>query len=143
MAENKTKRNKRSVEGFLRSIPDERQRKDCLVLAEWMKQATGAEPAMWGSSIVGFGEYHYSYASGREGDWFLTGFSPRKQNLSLYLMGGLDQQRDLLDKLGKHTTGVGCLYIKTLDDVHRPTLKQLIRQTVRQLRETGGGANST
>ena len=135
MPENKTKSNRRSVEAFLRGIPDERQRRDCLTLVEWMKQATGEKPVMWGTGIVGFGKYRYRYASGREGDWFVVGLSPRKQNLTLYLMNGLERQKDLLTKLGRHKTGVGCLYIKTLDDVHHPTLKQLIRTSVRETRK--------
>ena len=138
MAELKTKPNKRSVAKFLQSIPDEKQRRDCLTLAEWMEQVTGAGPTMWGSGIVGFGEYHYHYASGREGDWFRIGFAPRKQNLTLYLMGGLDHHRELLAKLGKHKTGGGCLYIQSLDNIHKPTLKQIIRRTVTQMRKLAG-----
>jgi hypothetical protein len=94
-----------------------------------MKQVTGMEPKMWGTSIVGFGSYHYKYDSGREGDMIRTGFSPGKQNLTLYLMGGLERYDDLLSKLGKHTTGKGCLYIKRLDDVDMPTLKSLIEES--------------
>ena len=96
-----------------------------------MTQATGAKPTMWGSAIVGFGSCHLRYASGRELDWFTTGFSPRKQNLTLYVMGGFAQYGALLEKLGKHSLGKGCLYIKRLDDVHLPTLKKLIQQSVK------------
>ena len=103
-----------------------------------MKQVTQLEPQMWGSSIVGFGSYHYKYASGREGDMPLTGFSPRKRNLTLYIMGGLEQYDALLAKLGKHTTGKACLYIKRLDDVHLPTLKKLIQQSVKHIARVSG-----
>ena len=90
---------------------------------------------MWGSSIVGFGSYHYKGKSGREGDWMLTGFSPRKQNLTLYLMGGFDTHAALLGKLGKFTTGAGCLYIKRLDDVDRKALKELVKASVKRMKE--------
>jgi len=90
---------------------------------------------MWGNGIVGFGSIHDRYASGREGDWFLTGFSPRKQNLTLYIMVGFDGSSDLMKTLGKHSTGKACLYVKSLDDVHLPTLKKLIRQSVRHLQK--------
>ncbi len=98
-----------------------------------MKQVTEMEPGMWGSSIVGFGSYHYKYESGREGDTILAGFSPRKQNLTLYNMGGFEQYDDLLKKLGKHTTGGGCLYIRRLADVDVPTLRRLIEESVRRI----------
>ncbi len=91
---------------------------------------------MWGSSIVGFGNYHYKYESGREGDWFLTGFSPRKQNLTLYIMPGFAQYDELMKKLGKHKTGKSCLYIKSLEDINLPTLKQLIQQSVKHMTKT-------
>jgi hypothetical protein len=126
MAENKTTPNDQNVEQFLNAVADEQKRKDSFTILELMKQVTGLEPKMWGSSIVGFGSYHYRYESGREGDTILTGFSPRKQNLTIYNMGGFEQLDDLLKKLGKHTTGKGCLYIKRLDDVDLPTLKRLI-----------------
>jgi hypothetical protein len=99
-----------------------------------MREITGEEPAMWGSSIVGFGSYHYVYASGREGDWFLTGFAPRKQALTMYIMSGFSEYDELLEKLGKFKTGKACLYVKKLDDIHLPTLKKLIRQSVKQKR---------
>ncbi len=129
MADNKTTPNDQDVEQFLNSVADERKRKDSFTILELMKQVTGMEPRMWGSSIVGFGSYHYKYESGREGDMILTGFSPRKQNLTLYIMGGFERYDDLLKKLGKHTTGKGCLYIKRLDDVDLPTLKSLIEES--------------
>ena len=130
MAELKTKATHASVTKFLGSIKDEQRRKDCETIVELMRDATAAEPKMWGTSIVGFGDYHYVYKSGREGDWFVAGFSPRKQNLTLYVMTGFTQHEDLLKKLGKHKTGMGCLYINTLLDVHLPTLRKLIKQAV-------------
>lgn len=129
MAENKTTPNDQNVEEFLNTIEDERKRKDSFTLLELMKQITGLEPKMWGTSIVGFGSYHYKYESGREGDMILTGFSPRKQNLTVYNVGGFEQYDDLLKQLGKHTLGKSCLYIKHLDDVDLPTLKSLIEES--------------
>jgi hypothetical protein len=133
MTELKTKPNEQSVEEFLNSIEDDEKRQDCFTLVEIMEQATQTPPQMWGTSIVGFGSYHYKYASGREGDWFLTGFSPRKQNLTLYIMGGLEPHDALLKKLGKHTTGKACLYIKRIEDIDLPTLKKLIQQSVKRM----------
>jgi len=133
MAELKTKKNEASVNDFINAIKDELVRTDCLEIVKMMKQATKSEPKMWGASIVGFGEYHYKYASGREGDWFVTGFSPRKQSLTLYIMGGLDQHKSLLKKLGKHTTGVGCLYFKKLADVDKKILNTIITNGVKSL----------
>lgn len=133
MAELKTKPNEQSVEAFLNDVEDEKKRQDCFTILEMMKQITKAEPKMWGSSIVGFGSYHYKYKSGREGDWFVAGFSPRKQNLTLYIMAGVNKYDELLSKLGKFTTGKGCLYIKKLEDVDLPTLKELIKQSVTYL----------
>jgi hypothetical protein len=95
-----------------------------------MKKITGHEPRMWGSSIVGFGQYHFKYPSGREGDWFRTGFSPRKQNLTLYVMSGFEGHEKLLARLGKHKTGKGCLYINRLDEVDRDVLSELIRKSL-------------
>ena len=135
MAENKTTPNDQDVEQFLNSVDDERKRKDSFTILELMKQVTGIEPRMWGSSIVGFGSYHYKYESGREGDMPFAGFSPRKRNLTLYNMGGFERYDDLLKKLGKHTTGKGCLYIKRLDDVDLPTLKSLIEESVKHVKQ--------
>ncbi len=134
-AELKTKVNKASVEGFLNKVKDEATRNDCFEILKMMKQVTKEEPKMWGSSIVGFGSYHYKGKSGREGDWMLTGFSPRKQNLTLYLMGGFDEQKDLLKKLGKYKTSVGCLYIKKLDDVDKKVLKELVTASVKRMKQ--------
>lgn len=131
----KTKVNDASVEGFLNSVEDEQKRKDCFEILKMMKQVTRESPKMWGSSIVGFGSYHYKGASGREGDWMLTGFSPRKQNLTLYLMGGFDPHKNLLKKLGKHKTSVGCLYIKNLDDVDKKVLKELVTESVKTMKK--------
>jgi hypothetical protein len=130
MSELKTKQNKASVEKFLNAIKDEQTRRDCFEIVKLMKQATKSEPRMWRTSIVGFGTYHYKYASGREGDWMLVGFSPRKQNLTLYIMAGFDRYDELLEKLGKHSTGKSCLYIKRLADVDRKVLKELITESV-------------
>ena len=135
VAEPKTKPTDRSVEDFLNAIPDGQKRADAVALVKLIRQVTRLEPTMWGS-IVGFGRYHYKYASGREGDSMLVGFSPRKQNLTLYLMLGLGDNAALLKKLGKHQTGKGCLYINRLADVDLPTLKALIRQSVRNLKAT-------
>ena len=132
MAENKTKPTKLSVDKFIKSQPDEQVRADCAVISKLMSEATGEKPKMWGSSIVGFGSYHYKYATGREGDMPIIGFSPRKQNLTLYLlMYRFDDQADLLKKLGKHSLGKGCLYIKRLSDVNLPTLKKLIQRAAK------------
>lgn len=127
----KTKVNAASVEGFLNSVTDEQKREDCFEILKLMKQVTKEAPKMWGSSIVGFGSYHYQGASGREGDWMLTGFSPRKQNLTLYIIGGFDSHKDLLKKLGKYKTSLGCLYIKKLADVDKKVLKELITESVK------------
>jgi len=136
MAELKTKQNNRSVDRFLKSIPDKQKRQDCLALVKLMQQVTRAEPKMWGSSIIGFGSYHYTYASGHEGDTCLVGFSPRKRNLTLHVMADLEQHAELLKKLGKYKTGKACLYINRLDDIHLPTLKKLIQQSVKHITKT-------
>lgn len=130
MAELKTKKTAASVEKFLNNVADEQRRKDCFSLVDIMKAETKSEPAMWGTSIVGFGRHQYKYESGRELEWFLVGFSPRKQDLTLYIMGGLERYPALMKKLGKHKMGKSCLYIKKLEDVDLPTLKQLIKQSV-------------
>jgi len=135
MAELKTKVNKASVDKFINSIKDERVRDDCYKILDIMKKATKAEPKMWGTSIIGFGSYHFKYASGREGDWMLTGFSPRKQNLTLYIMPGFDEYDSLMKDLGKHTTGKSCLYIKRLEDVDTKVLKKLVAQSVIQMKK--------
>ena len=135
MADQKTKPNELSVEDFLDQIPDEGVRDDCYELVNIMKEITGSSPKMWGTSIVGFGNYHYKYESGHEGDACLTGFSPRKQNLTLYVMPGFAEHQDLLAKLGKHKAGKGCLYVKRLADVNPSALEGLIKHSVKYLRE--------
>ena len=134
MSELKTKVNTASVEKFLNAVPDEQARKDSYEILKIMKQVTKEEPKMWGASIVGFGSYHYKGASGREGDWMLTGFSPRKQNLTLYLMHGFDVHKDLLKKLGKYKTSMGCLYIRKLEDVDKKVLKELVAASVKRVK---------
>ena len=136
MAELKTKQTDASVKDFLNQISDKQRRDDCFTIAKIMEEATGAKPKMWGSSIVGFGSYRYTYASGRGGDWMMTGFSPRKNDLTVYLMTGTQKHQELMAQLGKYKTSKGsCLYIKRLDDVHLPTLKKLIKESVKQLRD--------
>lgn len=135
MTELKTKKTKASVEKFLDGVKDEQKRKDSYAILKLMKQVTKTEPKMWGDSIIGFGSYHYKYASGREGDWFLTGFSPRKQNLTLYIMSGFSKYPGLLKKLGKFKTGKSCLYINKIKDVDITTLKELIKQSVGYLKK--------
>lgn len=136
MAELKTKQTDESVEEFLNSIADEKRRRECYTVLELMKQVTGLEPKMWGSSIVGLGSYHYKYASGREGDSPLTGFSPRKQNLTLYIMPGFDEYGQLLNGLGKHKTGKACLYINKIEDIDLSVLKDLIERSVEHVAKT-------
>jgi Domain of unknown function (DU1801) len=133
MAELKTRVNRASADKFLKGIKDEQKRQDCFKILEIMRKATKAGPKMWGTSIVGFGSYHYKYESGREGDWFLTGFSPRKQNLTLYIMPGFDEYDDLMKILGKHSVGKSCLYIKKLEDVDTEVLKELVTKSVRKM----------
>ncbi len=134
MSELKTKRNDGDVRGYLESVANKRRREDALVMLELMREITGEPPEMWGSSIVGFGSYHYRYASGREGDWPIVGFAPRKQSLTLYIMPGFDRYEDLMAKLGKYKTGKSCLYINKLDDVNLETLKALIAESVEYMR---------
>ena len=138
MAELKTAPTKASVQAFLRDIQDETRRRDCQIIARLMRQATRATPRMWGPSIVGFGSYHYRYASGREGDWFLTGFSPRKTDLTVYLMGGLTHHAPLLRRLGRHKSSKSCLYVKRLADIDLAVLEELIRDSVRYAGKSAG-----
>ena len=132
MPELKTTPSKASVAKFIGAIEDDQKRKDCKTLLTMMEKSTKAKPVMWGPAIVGFGDHEYSGASGKATKWFQVGFSPRKAALSLYLMGGKDEQ--LLAKLGPNSMGAGCLYIKRLDDVHQPTLQKLIDTSVKRLR---------
>jgi hypothetical protein len=133
MSENKTVPTDKSVEEFLKSVENDKRREDGLKILEMMKDITGEEPVMWGSSIVGFGDYHYKYASGREGDWFKVGFSPRKRNLTLYLMCDVKELRDSLEKLGKHKIGKGCLYINRLEDVDIGVLREIVEKSMETL----------
>lgn len=134
MAELKTKQNDSSVSDFLDAISDEKRRKDCWVIHGLMEQVVGEPGKMWGSSIVGYGSRPLTYESGRELDWMAVGFSPRKQDITLYLRGGAIGWEELLKKLGKHKTGKGCLYIKKLEDVDLATLQQLIKASVQNKR---------
>ncbi len=139
MAENKTRPTEQSVQIFIDSVEDERKREDCLTLVRLMQEVTGEEPRMWGETMVGFGSYHYRYASGREGDMFLAGFSPRKQNLTLYIMAGFEEYNALLSRLGKHKTGKACLYVKSLRNVDMDVLKEMVERSVRHMRATNPG----
>ena len=134
MAEPKTKPTKESVKDFLNRIPEAERREDCFAVAKMMEEITGEKPTMWGPSIVGFGTYRYQYASGRKGDWPIAAFSPRKQDLTVYLMMGFERHHELMEKLGKHSTGKSCLYIKRLSDIHVPTLKKLIKTSIKDLK---------
>lgn len=136
MSELKTKRNQGDVNAFLTNISDEKKRQDSFTILELMQDVTGQKAEMWGDSIVGFGSYHYKYASGREGNWFLVGFSPRVQNLTLYIMAGFDEYDQLLGKLGKHVIGKSCLYIKKIEDVNLEVLKELVKRSVEHMKKT-------
>lgn len=133
MAELKTKPTKVSVKDFLAQVADEKRRKDCQVVLKIMSEVTGAKPELWSSNIVGFGRYRYKYASGREGEWMVTGFSPRKTDLTLYLMDGVHSFPELMQRLGKHKTGKGCLYIKKLEDVDLGVLRELVEKSVEKM----------
>ena len=132
MAENKTKPTSANVVAFLNKIQSRQLRDDCLTILKMMQTVSKLEPVMWGSAIIGFGTYHYVYESGREGDTIVIGFSPRKQNISIYLMGGLKNVEDELSKLGKYKTGKGCLYIKSLSDVNLEILKKVFAKTFKE-----------
>ena len=133
MSELKTKPTKASVQKFINAIDNPVKKEDCKILLKMMTEVTGEQPVMWGSSIVGFGGYHYKYASGREGDWFKVGFSPRKQALTIYLMGSYIDETKIKD-LGKFKNGKGCLYIKKLEDVDQTFLKKVITESVKKLK---------
>jgi len=136
MVANKTKASLAPVGEFLAGIEDPKRRSDCMKIAAIMQELTGTEAKMWGDSIVGFGDYHYKYASGREGDWFLCGFSPRKRNLTLYIMSYLEFHTDHLKNLGKFKNGKGCLYINKLEDIDETVLRTLITASIERLTET-------
>jgi hypothetical protein len=135
MADLKTKKNDRSVDNYLESIEDPDRKKDCLKVHKMMQEITGKPGSMWGDSIVGYGSYHYRYASGREGDWMLAGFSNRKKSISLYIMTGFSQYEELLKELGKHKTGKSCLYINRFDDIDEDVLRNMISSSVAYMKE--------
>ncbi|HKJ02733.1 MAG TPA: DUF1801 domain-containing protein [Longimicrobiales bacterium] len=135
MAEPKTRRTSASVEEFLAGVAHEKRREDCRAVVDLMREITGEEPALWGDSLIGFGSYHYRYESGREGDWPLTGVSPRKQSLTLYIMPGFHRYEELMAGLGRYRTGKSCLYVNRLEDLHLPTLRKLIDQSVKHMRK--------
>lgn len=135
MKENKTKQTNENVEWFLSSIEEDQKREDCQNLLDIMQEITQQAPKMWGTSIVGFGEYHYKYKTGREGDWFLTGFAPRKQALTLYLMCDLSHDGLDFEGLGKYKKGKGCLYVKRLSDVNLNVLKRIIKDSIKIIEE--------
>ncbi len=140
MAEIKTKATKASVAAFIASVPDEAKRSDAKALLKIFKEATGFTPKLWGTSMIGYGKYHYkSERSTQEGDWPLTAFSPRKQNLTIYIMPGFKKYGDIMKKLGKHTTSVGCLYIKKLADVDSEVLSKLIKRSVADMKKRHKG----
>ena len=135
MAELKTKPTKVSVTAFLNSVDGDERRADCKALVKMIKKVTGEDPRMWGPSIVGFGKYHYKYASGHEGDMCIAGFSPRSAALTLYLMPGFEASRKTMQRLGKYKSGKSCLYIKKLSDVDTAVLEELVADSVRQVRK--------
>ena len=143
MAELKTKKNNASVKAFLAGVDDAKKRADCEAVSKLMRAATGSPAKMWGTSIVGFGSYDYVYESGRTGSWMLCGFSPRKQNLTIYIMAGFSRYGDLMKRLGKYKTGKSCLYVKSLDDIDRKVLKELIDESVAWMRSKYGNDRKT
>lgn len=135
MAELKTTKNDKDPLAFLQRVENEKRKADSLVVMQMMEEITGEKPVMWGPSIVGFGSYHYKYASGHEGDWMITGFSPRKQALTLYIMPGFDRYENLMSQLGKYKTGKSCLYINKLEDVDKNILHELIAHSVKHMKK--------
>lgn len=140
MAELKTKQTNASVEKFIAAIKEPERRKDCEAIITLMSRATGDPPKMWGPSIVGFGLQKLKYATGRELDWMLVGFSPRKQNLTLYIMSGFEDQPELMKKLGKYSTGKSCLYVKSLADIDQKVLVQLIDRSIKKQKKKPMGS---
>ena len=134
-ANNKTQPHDASVEDYIDSIDHKGRAEDARILVDLMREVTGEQPRMWGSSIVGFGEYHYAYESGREGDHMLTGFAPRKANMVVYVMPGFKPYEKLLAKLGKHKTGASCLYLGRLSGIDMKVLKQIVERSVRDMRK--------
>ena len=136
MATLKTQKSRASVPAFIKSVDNERRREDALALLEIFEQVTKMKPKLWGTSIIGFGEYHYeSERSSQKGEWPLTGFSPRKRNISVYIMPGFADYQDLLEQLGKHKTSVSCLYFTKLEDIDVKILKQIIRKSVAEMKK--------
>ena len=133
MTELKTQPSKRSVREFLQTIDDMQRRQDCGVVAALMRRATGKRATLWGENIVGFGRYHYQHANGQQASWFVTGFSPRKRDLTIYIMPGFSKYGALMKRLGKHRTGKSCLYVKRLSDIDTTILAELIERTVRDM----------
>lgn len=138
MSDMKTVPNDSDVVKFLSAIENAQRRQDSMEVLDMMREITGEEPVMWGPSIVGFGEYHYKYESGREGDMFISGFSPRKQSLTVYVMPGFDRYEELMSRIGKHKTGKSCLYINKLDDIDRSVLRELIDTSYQYMRKKYG-----
>lgn len=136
MSDMKTRPTAASVAAFLDSVESDRRREDGYAVLQLMNEVTGEEPVLWGDSIVGYGQYHYKYDSGREGDFFLVGFSPRKQNMTLYIMPGFDAYDDLLSKLGKHKIGKSCLYVNKLADVDQDVLRELVARSYQHMKST-------
>ncbi len=134
MAETKTKPTAVSVKDFISTVPDEQKRKDSLVLIDMMSKITKEEPKMWGPSIIGFGSYHYKYESGHEGDMCITGFSPRKAAISVYILMGFNKSSELMKKLGKYKMGKSCLYVKKLTDIDTKVLEELIEESVKYIK---------
>ncbi len=135
MATQKTQPTLHAVEKFLNTIASEQKRNDCMTLINYMQRISKSPPVMWGTNMIGFGNYHYQYESGREGDWFITGFSPRKSNISIYIMDGFESHQELLKKLGKHKTGASCLYINALADIDVTVLSELITKSVHAMKK--------
>ena len=135
MATNKTQPNDQSVGAFIDTVVNDKKQKDSQILLQLMQEITGEKPVMWGDSIVGFGHYHLKYESGRELDWMLAGFSPRKQNIAIYMMGGFENQEALLAKIGKAKNSVSCLYVKKLDDIDLDILREMVRLSVETIKK--------
>lgn len=135
MSELKTKKNDGSVEEFLNSVENPKRKSDAFEILELMKEVTGERPMMWGKSLVGFGSYDYKYASGKAGSWFLTGFSPRKQSMTLYIMPGFERYEELMSNLGKYKTGKSCLYVNKLEDVDMGVLRELVKLSADEMRK--------
>jgi len=135
MSSNKTVETDAGVEDFINAVEQEQKRRDSWDLIALMKDITGSEPKMWGSSLVGFGQYHYKYESGREGDFFITGFSPRKAALTVYIMPGFDGYKEQMERLGPHRTGKSCLYLRNLNAIDREVLEEIIGDSVEVMRQ--------